>query len=429
MSDVRAVFVLFFNLSYNKKIFMKFSRFQNLLIVLAFSTFIVGGISFAFEDTGVSGFNQVASFVKEQIVFSPEIFQPKIIFPEKLANPPEVVRAVYVTGWSAGSKKYLNYLSNLLDTTEVNAVVIDIKDYSGFLSYKADVKEAKENDLYNHAIPDIDALVNFLHGKNVYVIARIAVFEDPAFAKIRPDLAVYDKLKTKNPKSPVLWNDNKGLLWMDPASKDVWDYNISIAKDASMHGFDEINFDYIRFPSDGDMKNMGFPVWDGKNVKNIVIKDFFKYLRENLPDTKISADLFGQTTADKDDMGIGQILEDAFDYFDYVCPMLYPSHFESGFMGFQNPAEHPYEVVKYSLDLATERKIQYNKLLWNNNLPIISKKFRPWLQDFNMGADYTQEMVSQEINAVNDSLAENNIGFMLWNPSNIYTTEAVLKPK
>lgn len=404
---------------------MKFYRFKNLLIVLLFATFIVAGISFTFEDAKVADLKQIASVVSNQIILSSEISQPKVIFPEKLANPPEVIKAIYVTGWSAGSKKYLNYLNELLNNTEINAVVIDIKDYSGFLSYKADVKEAKENDLYNHAISDIDALINFLHSKNVYVIARIAVFEDPAFAKIRPELAVYDKEKTKNPKSPVLWQDSKGLLWLDPASKDVWDYNMSIAKDALSHGFDEINFDYIRFPSDGETKNMGFPVWDKKNLKNIVIKDFFKYLRENLPDVKISADLFGQTTTEKTDMGIGQILEDSFDYFDFVCPMLYPSHFENGFLGYENPADHPYEVVKYSLDSAVERKNQYNKLLWDNGLPIISKKFRPWLQDFDMGADYTQEMVIHEINAVNDSLAENNIGFMLWNPSNIYTEEAI----
>ncbi|MCX6719885.1 MAG: hypothetical protein NTV36_02150, partial [Candidatus Staskawiczbacteria bacterium] len=260
------------------------------------------------------------------------------------------------------------------------------------------------------------------HDKNIYVIGRIAVFEDPTYSKIRPELAIYSKAKTTDLANPVLWKDNNGLAWMDPASKDVWDYNVSLAKNAFAHGFDEINFDYVRFPSDGKISNMGFPVWDGTTLKKDVIKSFFEYLRVQLPKEKISADLFGQTTTNTDDMGIGQILETALENFDYVSPMVYPSHYIKGFIGFSNPAEHPYEIIKYSMDTALARK----KNMIGALVPLA--KIRPWLQDFNMGADYTAEMVKSEIKATEDSLGNDYNGFMLWNPSNIYTKGSILKP-
>jgi len=149
----------------------------------------------------------------------------------------------------------------------------------------------------------------------------------------------------------------------------------------------------------------------------------------------LSVDLFGQTTTNTDDMGIGQIIENAFENFDYVSPMVYPSHYVDGFMGFGNPAEHPYEIVKYSISTALARKkIFSGKLVPAPLEPIPGvdeminlSKFRPWLQDFNMGANYTADMVKAEIRAVEDSLGKEYSGFMLWSPSNIYTMGAVLK--
>jgi len=350
------------------------------------------GVSFVLNDE--NNFNNQLASISDSI----EVIDntPKYIPPQKLSNPPEIIKAVYVTGYSAGSKKYLNYLNNLFEKTDINAVVIDIKDYSGLISF-------------DYAIGDIDTLVRFFHDKNIYVIGRIVVFQDPIFAKLRPDLAVYDKEKTIDKLQPISWQDNKKLLWVDPASKEVWDYNISLAKGLFYHGFDEVNFDYIRFPSDGKMENMGFPIWDGKISKADVIKSFFEYLRQQLLGNKISADLFGLTTVDKNDMGIGQIIEDAFENFDYICPMVYPSHYANGFIGFRNPADYPYEVVKYSINSAITR------------LPLA--KFRPWLQDFNMKAKYTPEMVRSQIKATKDALGESYNGFMLWNPSNIYNYE------
>ena len=431
---------------------MEFSRWKNFLVVVIMLEVFAASIFFIFKNDRTENFTQTVAIAN---VLQPIEEKQKVIeqLPQKLSNPPEIIKAVYVTGWSAGTKSYLNYLTKLLKTTEINAVVIDIKDYSGLISYASGVKEVKKYNLSNRAILDIDALVRFFHGQGIYVIGRIVVFQDPAFSKVRSDLAIFDKVKTIDPAGyplgRVLWLDNHKLSWLDPASKEVWDYNISLAKDVFLHGFDEINFDYIRFPSDGKVKNMGFPVWDGKTLKHKIIKEFFSYVRKELLDEKISADLFGQTTTNADDMGIGQYLEDAFDYFDYLSPMVYPSHYASGFMGFDNPAEYPYEVIKYSMDSALKRQITYKEL--QKPFPsagdttgspqdstitpqenIIEKpvaKFRPWIQDFNMGAVYDVSMVEQEIKAVKDALGSDYNGFMLWNPSNIYTKGAILKPE
>jgi hypothetical protein len=157
------------------------------------------------------------------------------------------------------------------------------------------------------------------------------------------------------------------------------------------------------------------------------MRDFFKYLRESLPDAKISADLFGMATV-MGDFGVGQVLEDAFPYFDYIAPMVYPSHYANGFIGYQNPAAYPYEVVKYSMDEALKRLKKYQASAVMASSTPNAVKFRPWLQDFDLGADYTADMVRAQIKATYDSASStpNSIdGFMLWNPSNVYTRAAI----
>ena len=423
---------------------MEFYRKGNSFLILLFVLFFLSAVLFELQ------FQQFISrkfLVLNNQTISPEkapllhAYEP----PKKLANPPEIIKAVYVTGWSAGRAEYLNYLDRLFTNTEINAVVIDIKDYSGLVSYNSSAPEVKKYNLTNYAISDIDNLVRYLHSRNVYVIGRISVFEDPAYSKARPELAIYDEQKTIDSGSLVLWQDNNKLSWLDPASKDMWGYDVSLAKDAFLHGFDEMNFDYIRFPSDGNVENMGFPVWDPKKLRAEVIKEFFNYLRTSLAGEKISVDLFGQTTTNTDDMGIGQVIENAFENFDYVCPMIYPSHYVDGFLSFNNPAEHPYEIVNYSLNVAIARELKFldaEHVATENNIETVSSaiaspfvsaepplaKFRPWLQDFNMGADYTADMVKAEIRAVEDALGKEYNGFMLWNSSNIYTQGAVFKP-
>lgn len=412
---------------------MEFSRKKNAVVmILVMSPLIVGVFMMAKNHQDLITKVSSKSFVYHSASVSDSI-KPinQADLPTPLPNPPSIIKAVYVTGWSAGNKSYMSYLNQLFKTTQINAVVIDIKDYSGIVSYKSGAQKVRQYKTYKTEIPEINSLVKSLHDQGIYVIGRVAVFEDPALAKARKDLAVYDKLQTKDKLNPVLWQDNNNLSWVDPASKEVWDYNISIAKDALMHGFDEINFDYVQFPSDGKKENMGFPIWNSKTEKRRVIKDFFQKLRESLPENKISIDIFGQTTTNTDDMGIGQILEDSFEYFDYICPMVYPSHYVSGFIGYNNPSQYPYEVIKYSIDSAVKRRSAYDKLL-NENAGENPKKLaqiRPWLQDFNMGADYTADMVKQEIKALQDSIKKDFVGYLLWNPSNFYMKEAVTKPQ
>ena len=389
------------------------------------------------------------------------IFKPRQDIPpqQPLASPPEAVKAVYATGYSAGSKAKMDYLIKLIKETELNAMVIDIKDFSGYVLYNTDLEAVKKYGALDVRISKLNILLKRLHDENIYAIARISVFQDPRLALARPDLA-FQSSSTKK-----LWLDNKGLAWIDPAAKAAWDYNIAIAKEALDRGFDEVNFDYIRFASDGNLDDIIYPAWrktrtdadlaqTNAETKREVIKNFFKYLRKELPDVKLSADLFGLTAVNYDDLGIGQYFEDALPYFDYLAPMVYPSHYHSGFSGYQNPAKHPYEVVKYSMDEAFKRLRNWQLVnsnlnnsttspITNYQLPIA--KLRPWLQDFDLGANYDAVMVRSEIQAVYDAFcspangrdaqicnpSSNDFGdkfggWMLWDPNNIYTKEALI---
>lgn len=346
---------------------------------------------------------------------------------QPLQNPPEIIKAVYVTSWLAGSKNYLNYLDQLFKTTQINAVVVDVKDVSGFVSYKGSVEQVKQYRTYERRISNIDKLVNWFHQREIYVIGRITVFKDNALPKARPDLAVYDATS----KSKQSWRDNSGLLWLDPASEEAQNYNILIAQDALNHGFDEINFDYIRYPSDGKLKNIAFPTGNQNIQRTVVLKNFFKKIRQTLPEAKLSVDLFGLTTISSDDLGIGQVLEDSLEYFDYVSPMLYPSHYAQGFLGYKKPAEHPYEIVKYSMDRALERRQAFatSALAAASVTDMPQKRLavvRPWLQDFTLGTHYDTFMVKEQLRALSDATGENFKGFLLWNPLNSYSKDAIL---
>ncbi|MBI4086224.1 MAG: hypothetical protein HY433_03235 [Candidatus Liptonbacteria bacterium] len=370
-----------------------------------------------------------------------------------LASPPEVAKAIYLTGWSAGSESKLASSMDLIQKRGLNAVIIDIKDYSGYVSYRMDVPGVKATGAENEIrILKPNTVVKKLHDKNIYVIGRVTVFQDPILAKAHPEWAL------KNKNTGKLWLDNHGLAWLDPAGSSTWDYVISIAKDALNRGFDEINFDYIRFASDGNLDAIQYPFWQktrtdadltrtDAETKREVIRGFFKYLRKNLPDAKISADLFGLATIDTwDDLGIGQVIEDAYRYFDYVSPMVYPSHYAAGTLGYKNPAQHPYEIVRYSMDAALKRLITYNQKLITatssaNESSVIghrsSVKLRPWLQAFDLGAVYTPAMINEQIKAVTDAFSNNSStnnsitntqitdyygGWLLWDPTNKYSS-------
>jgi len=357
-----------------------------------------------------------------------------------LANPPAVAKGIYLTGWSAGSASRLNSLIALIKRTELNAVVIDIKDYSGYLSYIVSSTIARDSGAFREIrILHPNSVIKRLHDEGIYVIGRITAFQDPILAKAHPEWAL------KNKTTGEVWKDKSGLEWMDPAAEPVWEYLTSIAKDGIDRGFDEINFDYIRFASDGDLLNIGFPFWDGKTQRHKIIGSFFDFLRSNLGEAKLSVDLFGLSTVNHDDLGIGQVIEDAYENFDYVSPMIYPSHFATGFLGYKSPAKNPYEIIKYSMDRALERLTRLTTTtIEMNGTSTIKKtitrerapdeqfraKLRPWLQDFDLGAIYNAAMVKSQISAVydsNGSSTEKFGGWLLWNPANVYTEAALQK--
>ena len=328
---------------------------------------------------------------------------------KKTITLPETVRAIYLTSTSAANSKKMDSIIGLADRSGLNAVVIDIKDFSGYVAYDSSVSQAKEYKTERIDIKDIDSLVKQLHGHDIYSIARITVFQDPALVRARPDWSVKNKY-TGRP-----WMDRKGLSWIDPACRECWPYYSAIAKDALDRGFDEINFDYIRFPSDGDMSALVFTFWNQEQSRTQVLNDFFRFMRSELGDARLSVDMFGFVTTRTEDFGVGQVMEDAFEYFDYISPMFYPSHYPPNFLGFPNPAAKPYEVIHYTMKSAGERlKIFQEKT--GNKRPHI----RPWLQDFDLGADYTQAMVEAEIKATQDALGDLYNGFMLWNARNVY---------
>ncbi len=270
---------------------MQLSKREKILIASLGVVVIAAGAFFILQN---KNYFVVKSATVSNVSPVVENTQSVYVPPQKLSNPPEIIKAIYVTGYSAGTKSYLNYLTNLFKTTEINAVVVDIKGSDGYVTYASGAPDVKKYNLSDSAIPDIDALVEFFHSQNIYVIGRIADFEDPMYSKARPELAIYNEIKTTDLAHPVLWEDNNGLSWLDPASKDAWDYNISLAKDAFYHGFDEVNFDYVRFPSDGKSADMGFPAWNQKISMADTIKSYFQYIRSSLPVKKYQLTCLGK---------------------------------------------------------------------------------------------------------------------------------------
>ncbi len=321
---------------------------------------------------------------------------------------PEIVKAIYLTSATPGSFRF-NELAELVKKTELNAMVIDIKDSFGKPAYDSKVSLAQKVGISVGKMKDLSGLLLKLHESGIYAIARIAVFQDPALARARPDLALKDT-------GGGIWADRKGVTWVDPAAREVWEYNAALAREAVELGFDEVNFDYVRFASDGATSRIVYPFWDGKMPKWEVIIAFFQYLRASLNDTgaPLSADMFGITVWRDDDTNIGQRFVDALQYFDYVAPMLYPSHFPAGFEGLANPALHPYEIYKKSIERAEATRASSTEA---------RAKIRPWIQDFDLGADYTAEMIREEIAGAMEAGAG---GWMVWNARNVYTEDAFL---
>ncbi len=344
-------------------------------------------------------------------IFTSAKDDPAVLLKKRKDKPrPVTVKAIYLTAYSAGSQKKLAEIIDLIDQTELNAVVIDIKDYSGFVLYDTQVPLAVTLKLKDDRLGDVRAMIKKLHEHGIYVIARQTVFQDPILAQKKPEWAILDKRYETEDKH--VWRDHKGLSWVDGSEKNVWDYNIAIAKEAISLGFDEINFDYVRFPSDGAIANMRLHTEN--KTKHDIMREFYETLGVELANqpAKISVDLFGfvMEKVGKDDMNIGQRLVDAVDNVDAVAPMMYPSHYPSGHLGFANPADHPGEVLENGLKMGAPTFVDKRA------------KLRPWIQAFNMGAVYDATKIRAQIDMVEKYTIG---GWMLWNASNRYTSDGL----
>ncbi|MEX2013464.1 MAG: putative glycoside hydrolase [Parcubacteria group bacterium] len=347
---------------------------------------------------------------------------------------PEPLKAIYMTACVAGTPSWRGNLKELIETTELNSIVIDIKDYTGVVSFPNNFP--KTNSGKGCVVADMREFIQELHEADIYVIGRISVFQDPSYTSLFPELAV------KKASDGEVWKDYKGLSFIDVGAKPYWDYIVALSEESYALGFDELNYDYVRYPSDGNIKdalytwtpNQSSTSSDGTGqasttqfsrpmTKPEVLESFFAYLYESLKDTdiKTSVDLFGMTTTVGNDMGIGQVLELALPYFDYVSPMVYPSHYPKTWNGFANPADNPYEVIKIAMSKGVEREQVLN--ISNGLATTTPSKLRPWLQDFNLGATYGPDKVRAQIQATYDV---GLTSWMLWNAGNKYTGTALL---
>lgn len=365
---------------------------------------------------------------------------------------PEQVKTIYMTSCVAGTTEFRERLVRFVKETEINSIIIDIKDYSGTISFPA------ESDAWKPAwanarcgTPDMKGLVEMLHDNNIYVIARMTVFQDPFYAPKHPDQAVLRSDRQ------TVWTDGKGLSFVDVASKPYWDHIIELSTEVYNLGFDEINFDYVRYPSDGNMSDIYFPqsmAGEYGADKQANLEAFFKYLNEKLDEESrfakyrhentgrasstpyTSADLFGMTTTNYDDLSIGQVQDRAAPYFDFIAPMVYPSHYPQNYLNLGNPNDYPYKIVYHAMKTGVDRMKSETTPMQGflhervgTSSPAVYKKptygpekLRTWIQDFDYGGDYDAADVRAQIQASYDAGV---MSWMIWAPSNIYTRGAL----
>ena len=292
---------------------MKLLKRKSILWGTAIGVFAIGGyfgLSFISGDT-YSAENSVSKIETGKLAEG-ETLPAKSAFPPVThIKTPEPLKAIYMTSCVAATPSWREKMTKLVEDTELNAMVIDIKDYSGTISIQTENPIFKENGGKGCRVSDMRQFIAKLHEKEIYTIGRVTVFQDPYYTKAHPEQAV------KRLSDGGVWKDHKGLSFVDVGAKPYWDYIVALSKESYGMGFDEINFDYIRFPSDGDMKDIDFTLSRG-HTKAEALRKFFVYLRDQLKSTGmiISADLFGMTTTNTDDLNIGQVLENTLPYFD-----------------------------------------------------------------------------------------------------------------
>ena len=323
---------------------------------------------------------------------------------------PDEVRGIYWTAQTAASAKSVDRLTEYISERELNAVVIDLKMDDGEVAFAPNDPLLAPYAQTHPAVRDLEALLSALQQKKIYRIARIAVMRDGAMGYAHPKVAL-------RVQGNAIWRAKTGSVWVDPASPLVAETAIHLAREAYARGFDEVQFDYVRYPSDGKTSAIMYPVSTSSEMHLPAMQLFFKTVGEAMKEEGIphSVDLFGMTFWSTSDFNIGQRLNDAYAYADYVSPMVYPSHYPAGFKGYKNPAEYPYDIVKRTLDEGVETlKIGY-ALLKPEEARL---KFRPWIQDFDIGAEYGAAQVEAQIKASRDAGAS---GWLIWNARNVYT--------
>lgn len=322
------------------------------------------------------------------------------------------VKGIYVTAYSAGGSR-MEQLLALLDKTELNSMVIDIKDDAGYITYKTDNAELQEMGTPQNFIGDINKLMTRLKEHDVYPIARIVVFKDSVLAKKHPELSFVNA-------DGSIWKNKGGDSFVNPYNENVWKYNVDIAKEAVKLGFKEIQFDYVRFPEGFEKRADALKYTKSDRPRVEIIADFVKYAKAELAPlgVRVSVDIFGYAASVPAAEGIGQDFVKISKNVDVISPMVYPSHYSTGWFDVKDPDKDPYATIKGSM-VDTHKKLD----------PLGSYKpvIRPWIQDFTaswLGSGhfikYGKQQVEDQIRALKD---ENVDEFLLWNANNRYTSD------
>jgi len=355
------------------------------------------------------GYLRTEKAVKPPLVELPDVLASLFSTSVEIPLMPFTPRALYLSFYGIGHRALRDKALKLIDETEINAVVIDVKGDKGMIPFKSSVPLAAEVGAQKIiTVKDIRGLLKSFKEKGIYCIGRIVAFKDNPLARAKPDLAV-------NTNNDTLWYDRENLAWVDPNQKEVWDYNIDIAIEAARLGFDEIQFDYVRFP---DTKGLKFSM-DNTEVNRVkAISGFISEAKRRLQPYNVflAADIFGYVFWNLNDTFIGQRIEELAQNLDYLSPMLYPSGFHFGIPGYRLPVAYPYEIVYLTLKRGQDR----------TRLP--SVRFRPWLQAFRDYAFDKRHFREKEIkDQIRAAETFGSHGWMLWNPQNKYSDEGLKK--
>lgn len=322
-------------------------------------------------------------------------------------------RALYAPSAVFEGSGRLDAMLQLVDETEVNAMVIDVKEASGKLYWATDLPAATAvGSIMARPLLQLDELLPKLKARGIYTIARMVVMKDNTLGTARPDLAV------SNTATGEPWRDYRGGIWLDPYNPGVAEYIAALAGDLAAKGFDEVQLDYVRFFSDGDYSVAGSNLPNTQSFRLPAIRRLFRLVSDALLTTRtfFSADVFPIAFIATDDQGIGQRPEVIMPYVDYFSPMVYPSHYAPYTFGFKNPNDYPYDVIDKTLKIMNEQRAGLRLVI------------RPWLQDFGFGSfpPYTADQILAEMKAASDNGEQ---GWMIWNASARFTREAFGPPR